>query len=157
MASGPSRWKQSSKPRPSQEGNCKPWRWRPDLTRPRDWMDGQSQSSEPSCLNIGMSWRQSSGDVTTCASGRKAQLGVSFACSPRRWETRLRRRGQSACSQLVYRIWAAARNPEIRRWAKSKGQDDALGGKPGAGAIDAAFSLGVEGEAALAEGHCMGA
>eukprot|EP00972_Heterocapsa_arctica_P057798 8526643-Heterocapsa_arctica.AAC.1 len=51
----------------------------------------------------------------------------------------------------VYRIWAAARNPEVRRWAKSRGQDDAWGGKPGAGAMDAAFSLGVEGEAALAE------
>eukprot|EP00972_Heterocapsa_arctica_P012481 1833693-Heterocapsa_arctica.AAC.1 len=51
---------------------------------------------------------------------------------------------------MVYRIWAAARNPEVR-------QDDAWGGKPGAGAMDAAFSLGVEGEAALEEGHCMGA
>eukprot|EP00972_Heterocapsa_arctica_P009501 1399857-Heterocapsa_arctica.AAC.1 len=58
---------------------------------------------------------------------------------------------------MVYRIWAAARNPEVRRWAKSKGQDDAWGGKPGAGAMDAAFSLGVEGEAALADGQCMGA
>eukprot|EP00972_Heterocapsa_arctica_P022395 3293251-Heterocapsa_arctica.AAC.1 len=45
----------------------------------------------------------------------------------------------------------AGRNPEVRRWAKNKGQDDAWGGKPGAGAMYAAFSLGVEGEAALAE------
>eukprot|EP00972_Heterocapsa_arctica_P068721 10154672-Heterocapsa_arctica.AAC.1 len=58
---------------------------------------------------------------------------------------------------MVYRIWAAARNDEVRKWARSKGQDDAWGGKPGAGAMDAAFSLGVEGEAALEEGHCMGA
>eukprot|EP00972_Heterocapsa_arctica_P082165 12111937-Heterocapsa_arctica.AAC.1 len=58
---------------------------------------------------------------------------------------------------MVYRIWAAARNPEVRHWAKSKGQDDAWEGKPGAGAMDAVFSLGVEGEAALVEGHCMGA
>eukprot|EP00972_Heterocapsa_arctica_P084815 12493015-Heterocapsa_arctica.AAC.1 len=58
---------------------------------------------------------------------------------------------------MVYRVRAAARNPEVRKWAKSRRQDDAWGGKPGAGAMDAAFSLGVEGEAALAEGHCMGA
>eukprot|EP00972_Heterocapsa_arctica_P017302 2556098-Heterocapsa_arctica.AAC.1 len=31
--------------------------------------------------------------------------------------------------------------PETHR-AKSKGQDDAWGGKPGAGVMDAAFSLG---------------
>eukprot|EP00972_Heterocapsa_arctica_P056261 8300871-Heterocapsa_arctica.AAC.1 len=58
---------------------------------------------------------------------------------------------------MVYRIWAAARNPEVRRWAKSRGQDDPWGGKPGAGAMDAAFSLGVQGEAALAEGQCIAA
>ncbi len=58
---------------------------------------------------------------------------------------------------MVYRIWAAARNPEVRKWTINRGQDDAWGGKPGAGAMDATFSLGVEGEAALADGHCMGA
>eukprot|EP00972_Heterocapsa_arctica_P081180 11963000-Heterocapsa_arctica.AAC.1 len=58
---------------------------------------------------------------------------------------------------MVYRIWAAARSPEVRAWTKSRGQDDAWGGKPGSGAMDAAFSLGVKGEAALAEEHCMGA
>eukprot|EP00972_Heterocapsa_arctica_P061992 9139984-Heterocapsa_arctica.AAC.1 len=58
---------------------------------------------------------------------------------------------------VVYRMLAAARNPEVRQWAKNRGQDDAWGSKPGAGAMDAAFSLGVEGAAALAEGHCMGA
>eukprot|EP00972_Heterocapsa_arctica_P103533 15258830-Heterocapsa_arctica.AAC.1 len=58
---------------------------------------------------------------------------------------------------MVYRIWAAARNPEVRKWAGSKGQDDTWGGKPGEGAMDAAFPLGVEGGAALEEGHCMGA
>ncbi len=56
---------------------------------------------------------------------------------------------------MGYRVWAAERSPEIGRWDLSKGQDDAWGGKPGAGAMDAAFSLGVEGEAAPAEGHCM--
>eukprot|EP00972_Heterocapsa_arctica_P051440 7566477-Heterocapsa_arctica.AAC.1 len=56
---------------------------------------------------------------------------------------------------MVYRIWAAARNPEVGKWTKSKGQDDAWGGKPGAGAMDAAFSLGAEGEAAL-EGSLHG-
>eukprot|EP00972_Heterocapsa_arctica_P012360 1813991-Heterocapsa_arctica.AAC.1 len=43
---------------------------------------------------------------------------------------------------MVYRIWAAARSPDLRKWAKSKGQDDAWGGKPGARAIDTPFSLG---------------
>eukprot|EP00972_Heterocapsa_arctica_P012432 1825859-Heterocapsa_arctica.AAC.1 len=45
---------------------------------------------------------------------------------------------------MVYRIWAVARNPEARKWTKSKGSDDAWGGKSGAGALDAAFSLRVE-------------
>eukprot|EP00972_Heterocapsa_arctica_P078699 11604614-Heterocapsa_arctica.AAC.1 len=53
---------------------------------------------------------------------------------------------------MIYRIWAAARSPEVRKWTKSKGRDDAWGGKSGAGAMDAAFSLGVDTEAALADG-----
>eukprot|EP00972_Heterocapsa_arctica_P009744 1433977-Heterocapsa_arctica.AAC.1 len=57
----------------------------------------------------------------------------------------------------VYRIWAAARSPEVRKWTEAKEKDDAWGGKSGAGALDAAFSLGVEGEFALATGDCMGA
>eukprot|EP00972_Heterocapsa_arctica_P105471 15541538-Heterocapsa_arctica.AAC.1 len=39
---------------------------------------------------------------------------------------------------MIYRIWAAARAPMVRKWIKTKGTEDAWGGKSGSGAIDAA-------------------
>eukprot|EP00972_Heterocapsa_arctica_P008601 1256995-Heterocapsa_arctica.AAC.1 len=31
-------------PRPSQEGNCRPWLWQSDPTRRQNWTAGQSRS-----------------------------------------------------------------------------------------------------------------
>ena len=45
---------------------------------------------------------------------------------------------------LVYRIWAAARRPEVRKWVAGAGADGAE--EPGRGADEAAWHLALEAE-----------
>ena len=56
----------------------------------------------------------------------------------------------------LYRIWVAARQPEVRQWSRESGHDWSWGSGSGRGSPDAAWQAAFQAETALARGRSYG-